>query len=191
MTSTRFSESSARMLSALVLTMGCASMALAETVTLKDGKTYEVQTVRGLPVGFANDQIRVRDIGIIARFKAEQADAPPYVWSLLAELMEQGRFVVVVTTLLDEAASATFEVKGPGKIEVVFFPQAEFPKAWEGIDQPGIHWFPFHFVFEEKESKKRFQFTQWAQIDDRTWRETRSQVERLKQEMLKKQQKRP
>lgn len=191
MTSMRFSKSSARILSVLVFTMGCASIALAEKVTLKDGKTYEVETVRGLPVGFANDQIRVRDIGITARFTIEEADAPPYIWSLLAELTEQGRFAVVVTTPLDETASATFEVKGPGKIDAGFLPQSQFPKVWEGIDQPGVHWFPFHFVFEERESKKRFEFTQWAQIDDRTWRETRSQVERLKQEMLKKRQRRP
>lgn len=182
----RFNESVARMFSVLILMVSCASMALAENVTLKDGKTYEVQTVRGLPVQFFNDQIRVRDLGITARFRAEQADAPPYVWILVAELTEQGRFAVTVTTPLDRAASATFEVNGPSKIAREFFPQADYPLVWEGIDQPGVHWFPFHFVFEEKESKKRFEFTQWSQIDDRMWNEMRALVEKARQEMLKK-----
>ena len=56
---------------------------------------------------------------------------------------------------------------------------------WQGIDQPGTHWFPFHFVFHEKLSGRRFEFTEWMPIDDRAVNETRELIEKLKQEMLK------
>jgi hypothetical protein len=74
-------------------------------------------------------------------------------------------------------------VQGPGPIRQPFFPQADVPSVWEGIDEPGIHWFPFHFVFEDTELQKRFEFTQWAQMDDRTWKEVRTQVEKAQQQI--------
>jgi len=155
-------------------------------VTLKDGRTYEVETVRGLPVGFANDQIRVLDLGITARSTPGNADVPPFVRVLVAELIAGGQFAVTVTTPLDSSASATLEATGPGRIMLRFFPQADYPRIWEGMDQPGIHWFPFHFAFEEKQSKKRFEFTQWAQMDYSTWKEMRELNEQMKEKYFKK-----
>ncbi len=171
----------------VALMASCASTAPIR-VTLKDGNTYEVETVRGLPVRFVNDQIRVQDLGITARFTPGNADAPPFVRVLVAELIARGQFAVTVTTPLDSSASATLEATGPGRIMLRFFPQADYPLIWEGVDQPGVHWFPFHFVFEEKGSKNRFEFTQWAQMDDRTWKEAGEHAEWAKREMLKKQQ---
>ncbi len=95
--------------------------------------------------------------------------------------MGKGQFAVTVTTPLDKSASATFEVAGPGEIDLSFFPQEKYPLIWEGIDQPGVHWFPFHFVFEEKQSKERFEFTQWLQIDSITMEQERAaHVEMMK-----------
>lgn len=162
--------------------------AVTTMVTLNDGKTYEVATVRGLPSRFANDQISVIDLGITARFAPDHADAPPYVRLLVADLIAAGQFAVTITTPLDSSASATLEATGPGKITLQFFPQADYPRVWEGIDQPGVHWFPFHFVFEEKQAKQRFEFTQWAQLDDRTWKEVQDLTEQGKQAILEKQQ---
>ena len=88
---------------AIVLTAGCASTGPTR-VTLKNGKTYEVETVRGLPVRFANDQIRVQDLGVTARFMPDKADAPPFVRVLVADLIARGRFAVTVTTPLDSSA---------------------------------------------------------------------------------------
>ena len=178
-----------RSITAVCTTVLMASYASAATtlVTLNDGKTYEVHTVRGLPSRFANDQIRVHDLGITARFAPNHADAPPYVRVLVADLIAAGQFTVTITTPVDSSASATLEATGPGKIMLQFFPQAEYPRVWEGIDQKGVHWFPFHFVFEEKQSKQRFEFTQWAQIDDRTWKEVRELTEKARQAILEKQ----
>lgn len=155
------------------------------TVTLRDGKTYQVETVRGLPVRFANEQIKVQDLGITARFMPGKPEVSPYVRVLIAELLVKGQFSVTVTSPLDSSATTTLAASGPGRIMLRFFPQAEFPKIWEGIDSPGIHWFPFHFVFEDKQSGSRFEFTQWAQIDDQTWKQTQEMVEKAKQQMLK------
>jgi len=74
---------------------------------------------------------------------------------------------------------------GPGRIVLRFFPQADYPQVWEGIDAPGVSWFPFHFVFEDKQSGSRFEFTQWAQMDDQTWKQTQDMIEKAKQQMLK------
>lgn len=168
------------------LWVASAELAAQTTVTLRDGKTYQVETVRGLPVRFANDQIRVQDLGITARFVPGKPDVSPYVRVLVAELLARGHFIVTVTSPLDSAATATLGATGPGKIMLRFFPQADYPRIWEGIDAPGVHWFPFHFVFQEKQSENRFEFTQWAQIDDQTWKQTQEMIEKVMQQMLKK-----
>lgn len=169
----------------VVLMVGCASTAPTR-VTLKDGKTYEVETVRGLPVGFANDQIRVQDLGVTASFTPGKAGATPYIRVLVADLIATGQFEVTVTTPLDSSASAILTATGPSRIMLRFFPQADYPRIWEGIDQPGVHWFPFHFVFEEKQSKKRFEFTQWAQEDYESWKQMLDLNEKMKRDFLMK-----
>ncbi len=166
-----------------VLITGCApTMSPKQRVTLRTGETYEVDTVRGLPARFASEQIRVNDLGMTALLKPDAPDTPPWVWILTAELRDKGRFDVTVTTPLDKAASTTFEAAGPSRIARRFFPQADYPSIWQGIDQPGTHWFPFHFVFVEKESGRRLEFTQWAQIDDRTMAEMRALIEKARRE---------
>jgi len=164
-----------------------ASYASADstTVKLKDGKAYEVETVRGLPIRFANDQIRVRDLGASASFTPGKANAA-FVWVLVADLIATGQFEVTVSTPLDSSASAPLKATGPGKIMLHFFSQTDYPLIWEGIDQPGVHWFPFHFVFEDKQSKSRFEFTQWAQMDYSTWKEMRDLNEQMKEQYFKK-----
>ncbi len=170
---------------AVVLMASCASTTPTR-VTLKDGRSYEVETVRDLPVRFANDQIRVQDLGAAASFTPGKADATQYIRVLVADLIATGQFEVTVTTPLDSSASATLKATGPGRIMLRFFPQADYPRIWEGMDQPGIHWFPFRFVFEEKQSKKRFEFTQWAQMDYETWKQMLELNEKMKRDHFKK-----
>ena len=183
----RFSGINVRMLVAaytVVLTAGCAPFGPTR-VTLKDGKTYEVKTVRGIPVRYQDDRIRVLDLGITARFIPGKADARPFVRVLVAELLAEGQFEVTVTTPLDSSASATLNATGPGRIMLHFFPQADYPLIWEGIDQPGVHWFPFHFKFEEKQSRRFFEVIQWAQMDYETWKQMRELTERMKRDFPK------
>ncbi len=184
----RFGGFSVRTTVAVCAVVLMASLASADstTVKLKDGKTYEVETVRGLPVPFSNDQIRVRDLGVTASFGPDKADAPPFVRVLVADLIARGQFDVTVTTPLDSSASVTLKAAGPGRIMLHFFPQADYPLIWEGIDQPGVHWFPFHFVFEKKRSKNRFEFTQWAQMDGTAWKQQRDLREQMIQKYFKK-----
>ena len=162
---------------------GCLTLGpTTQNVTLKNGETYTIETFRGLPTGFQNGQIKVRDLGVTAVFTSS-AESPPFVWYLSAELKARGHFTVFVSTPLDKTASATFDASGPDTLSLRFFPKADYPMIWEGIDKPGTHYFPFHFVFEEKETKARFEFTQWSKYDDRDWEESRKQFEWAKQRM--------
>ena len=160
--------------------LSVVQVAFAETilVTLKDGQEYEVETVNGLPKPFTNESIRVHDLGVSIRINVKNLDAPPYVRVLKAELLTEGEYTVTVTTPLDKAAVARFEATGPGKFVLNFFPKADYPRVWEGMDQPGVHWFPFHFLFEDNHSEKRFQFTQWAQMDHQTWKPISERIEK-------------
>ena len=157
-----------------------AQLTFAETtvVTLKDGREYEVETANGLPDPFRNESIRVHDLGVSVRINVKNLDAPPYVRVLKAELLTEGEFTVTVTTPLDSAAVARLEAKGPGKFVLNFFPKADYPRVWEGIDQPGVHWFPYHFLFEDNHSEKRFEFMQWAQMDYKTWKPVSERIDK-------------
>ena len=137
-----------------VIFVGC--VATTQKITFKSGKTYEV-----VPLRYNSQEITVRAVGILA----SMGGIPWIWWRLEADLKEAGEFTVTVTTPIDEKVSITFEVRGPGAIDRSFFPEDRYPTIWEDIDKPGIHWFPFRFSFEEKNSKKRFEFTQWAQMD--------------------------
>ena len=160
--------------------LSVVQVTLAETtlVTLKDGQEYEVETVNGLPKPFRNESIRVHDLGVSARINVKNLDAPPYVRVLKAELLTEGEFTVTVTTPLDNEAVVRFEASGPGKFVRNFFPKADYPRVWVGFDQPGVHWFPFHFLFEDNHSEKRFEFTQWAQMDYKTWKPISERIEK-------------
>jgi hypothetical protein len=154
------------------------------TVSLRDGSTHHVETVRGLPVPFSNRQIRVRDLGITAELRPDTPESFSFVRVLVADLFVKGWFSVTVTTPLDPSAHETLTASGPGRITLTFFPQAKYPQSWEGIDAPGTHWFPFHFAFADDASGTRFEFTQWAQMDDQTWREAQDMVEQARRKML-------
>lgn len=170
-----------------VITTLMTNTATAETtkVTLKDGKEYKIETVNGMPQPFQNEHIRVHDLGISVSITPDNLDAPPFVRVLQAVLLTEGDFTVTVTTPLDSKASTRLEAKGPGKIMLNFFRQADYPKAWAGIDQPGVHWFPFHFVFEDKNSEKRFEFMQWTQMDYKTWKPASDQIKKDIQRLRK------
>jgi len=47
-------------------------------------ETYEINTVRGLPVSYSDRRIRVLDLGITAHFIRGKADASPFVRVLVA-----------------------------------------------------------------------------------------------------------
>ncbi len=167
---------------ALMLDTAIADAATT-TVTLEDGSTHKVEVADGLPKGVRNKHIVVDDLGISASFGPDQGDAPPFVRTLKANLKAKGQFKVTVTSLLDPAASETLSAAGPGNIVLRFFPQAKFPKVWANIDEPGVHWFPFHFVFEDQRTGRRFEFTQWAMLDDKTWKETRQMIEQAMRQL--------
>jgi len=156
---------------------------VVERVTLSGGKIHEVEIARAWPVRFANDQIEVLDLVATLTAKDADVDAVRWVWHLKAKLLEPVRYVVTVTTPLDNAAAATLEVDGPGEISPEFFPRSQHPVIWEGIDQPGPRWFPFQFVFEDTRSKKRFEFTQWTRVDGRVWKERRDMLEKGRQRL--------
>ena len=157
-------------------------------VTLRNGKTYEVATTKGFPVRYRSSETPVLDAGVttlpyfskdcsklpahVVRFgwlttKEEKIpDEIPLVGILMADLKVAGDYRVEVTTPLNESISSSFEAKGPGNIQQVFFLRAENLAIRAGVEEPGIHWFPLNFTFSDEKSNKRFQFTQWIRIDD-------------------------
>jgi hypothetical protein len=137
-----------------------------ETVTLKNGKAYEVETRQGMPVGFKSDQIKVTNL--VFRSSTEKSPKMEFVWLLAAELRARGKFLVTVTTPLDDTVSTTFQCKGPGKISQGFFDSAHYPALWVWLEEPGATWIPFMFSFEEKGAGKKFEATQWVKFDSAT-----------------------
>jgi len=169
-------------------TIAGTSPSETRTVTLKNGKTFEVETKRGMPLPYSSREIKMlildanAAIPVLSCGKEGQEVKIPWLWALIAELKEKGSFTVTVTTPLDENISTTFEANGPGKISQTFFAKSDHPTIWEGIEDPGIHWFPFHFSFEEKTSKKRFEFTQWTQLDSKTQEQLRTMIQKMMRE---------
>ena len=187
----RIKNISTFMVAGTFISLLTANAVTADTtvVKLKDGKEYKIETDRGMPTPFQNEHIRVHDLGISVSITLDNLDAPPFVRVLKAVLHTEGDYTVTVTTPLDSKASARLEAKGPGRIMLNFFPQADYPLVWEGIDQPGVHWFPFHFVFEDKQSDNRFEFTQWAQMDYKTWKPASDRIKKDIEQLRKTQQK--
>ncbi len=170
-------------------TIAGTSSSETKTITLKNGKTFEVETKRGMPLPYSSREIKMLTLDALSVTpvlpcgnEGQEVKIPPRFWALTAELKEKGSFTVTVTTPIDENISTTFEVKGSGKISQTFFPQGDYPTIWEGIEDPGTHWFPFHFSFEEKASKKRFEFTQWTQLDSTTQEQLRTMIQKMMRE---------
>ena len=157
-----------------------------QKVTLKNGQTFEVVTTEsGLPVRYNSKEIDILGFDINAQISQGQEDKIQLIWIVTAELREKGEFTVTVTTPIDERLSSKFAAKGPGKIVQRLFPRDDYPTVWEGVEEPGTHWFPFYFSFEEKASQKRFEFSQWAQIDSRRIEEIRARVQKQLEKPVK------
>jgi len=154
----------------LLLLAVTAATAQKESVTVK-GKTYEVATNRGMPVGFESDQIRVTNLsfGGSTQYSPEMA----FVWLVTAEVRAKGKFTVTVTTPLDERISVRFDCKGPGGITQTFFDSSRYPTLWAWLEEPETTWIPFTFSFQEKDPRKNFEATQWVKFDSATKRQFR------------------
>ncbi len=101
--------------------------AATETVTLKNGKTYEVKTNRhGEPVGAENRQVEMTFLGASVRM-SPSSDTPVYEWSWFARIKKKGVLRVTVTTPIDETVSTSFEVVGRGDVSREFFDSVEYP----------------------------------------------------------------
>jgi hypothetical protein len=154
-----------------------APPATSATVKLKNGKTYEVRTAKdGFPLNFESNQIKILDMGFAGR---QSSDKIEFLWSLRAEVREKGDFVVTVTTPLDEKISTAFECKGGSEISQTFLGSVEYPSLWAWIEEPGPAWIPFVFSFEDKDSGKKFEVTQWAKFDPVEMREMMKKMEKL------------
>ena len=168
-----------------------AAYAQIQHVTLPNGKTFEVATDKGLPRRFKSNDIQVRDIGITARFTAADSMSPlPFVWVVLARVKARGHFSVTITSPLDDTVSTTFEFTGPGDLVQSFFPAADYPTVWAGLEASDTSWFPFRFEFVDSASERRFALMQWAQLDAATLAEGRQMVEQLRQRMRQLEQRR-
>lgn len=144
-----------------------------ERVTLRDGKTYEVQIGNGLPLPFKNELIEVTNMGPLF------SQAGQHRWAFQAQLHEPGDFVVTVTTPIDSSASARFDCAGPGKIVETFFESKRYPGVWEWFGEPGTSWVPFVFSFREKNSGKEFEVMQWTAFDDQAKANVRRVLDQL------------
>jgi hypothetical protein len=161
---------------------GTVAIAGTATVTLPDGKTYEVKVKGGMPVRFKSKEIEVSDLALHAAVEIEREDPLPFSWMIFAQVLAQGTFVVKVTTPLDESASTSFEFTGPGKLAQGLFDCATYPKVCVDLDKPGTHWYPFHFAFEPRGGAKGFELDQWARMDHLNLEELQKTVAQAKSE---------
>jgi hypothetical protein len=143
-----------------------AAYAATETVTLKNGKTYEVEVDRrGEPVGAENRQVEITLLGAFSD-ASSPTDLPEYGWMWNARLKRTGAFKVTVTTPIDEMVSASFEVVGRGEIgDRSFFNREEYPTLWTWLDEPETSWIPFVLTFEDTQSDNTFALMQWTRFD--------------------------
>ncbi len=143
-----------------------AANAATQTVTLKNGKTYEVEIdKRGEPVGAENRQVESTFLGTVSRASAS-SDSPAYAWMWMARLKKSGAYKVSVTTPIDETVSASFEVAGRGEIDAqIFFDSEKYPTLWTWHDEPETSWIPMVFTFEDTQSDNTFVLTQWTRFD--------------------------
>ncbi|MEE9157864.1 MAG: hypothetical protein V3U60_05705, partial [Gammaproteobacteria bacterium] len=141
--------------------------AATETVTLKNGKTYEVKVDDddGMPVAAKSRQVKMEILGVLSLGSAT-SDTPQWVWLWKAKLRKKGNFTVTVTTPIDETISTSFETTGPGDITQQFFDSETYTTIWTWLDDSGTSWIPFVFSFEDTQSDKRFEITQWLRFDE-------------------------
>ena len=148
----------------LLLVEPSAIEAKTEKVTLKNGKTYEVRTKKGMPFPFESDQIRIDQLTLKGIMEVDST-VMQFTWTFTAHIKAEGAFHVTVTTPMDETISATFECTGPGEISETFFPSDDYPALWEWQDAPSTSWIPFHFTFAEEQTGDSFSLTQWLKFD--------------------------
>jgi hypothetical protein len=136
-----------------------------EQVTLKNGITYEVKVDDGVPVGAESRQVKMDTLGAMPTHSTG-SDAPEWVWHWQAKLRQKGTFAVTVTTPIDETLSTSFDKSGPGEISQEFFNSKQYPTLWTWLDEPGTTWIPFIFSFDDLDSDRTFEITQWLRFDD-------------------------
>ena len=141
--------------------------AATETVTLKNGKTYEVKVHDddGMPVAAKSRQVKMEILGVTALGSAA-SDSQQWVWLWIAKLRKKGNFTVTVTTPIDDTLSTSFETTGPGDITQQLFDSETYPTIWTWLDDAGTTWIPFVFSFEDTQSDNRFEITQWLRFDE-------------------------
>lgn len=128
-------------------------------ITLKNGKSYNVETYDGVPIPANNRHIRMSQLGPIGR------DSGGLQWLMGGELKEKGDFAVTVTTPMDDTLSTSFNTKGPDHILHSFFDQNGHPSAWEWMNDSGTSWIPFSFQFRSIPSGSQFEILAWAKFD--------------------------
>jgi hypothetical protein len=157
---------------AYLLIQGCATQgqqsinvaqqatAATEHVVLKNGKSYDVQTTKGFPLPFKNDQVEIT--GISALFNPEGY----HEWSFHARLHRKEDYTVSVSTPIDDSISTSFDCAGPGEVIETFFDSERYPTVWRWFREPGTSWIPFVFHFREKHSGNEFEATQWTKFGE-------------------------
>lgn len=138
--------------------------AATEQVTLKNGATYKVKVKNGVPVAAKSRQVKMEFLGARVR-TSPGSEAAEWEWVWSAKLRKKGTYTVTVTTLIDEAVSTSFEKSGPGTISQQFFNSQQYPTLWTWLDEPGTTWIPFTFSFDDLDSDRAFEITQWQRFD--------------------------
>ena len=151
-------------ISASFLVLATVYDGAAETVTLSNGQTYEVETDdRGEPLGAENREVEVTLLAVTSH-ASPHSEAPVLEWVLVARLKRNRSYTVTVTTPIDESVSESFEVDGRGESVRNFLASDASPAVWSWLEQPGTSWIPWVIRFENTESDDSFEFTQWTKF---------------------------
>jgi hypothetical protein len=130
-----------------------------EVAVMSNGKTYNIETQNGLPIGFKSKQLEMTGLG-----PGIEASTGNGQWYFGAEVKEAGDYLVTVTSHNDETLSTTFECKGPGRVLTPVFGRNQYPTMWTWFDEPGTSWVHFQFRFVDKNTGRSFVATQWTKF---------------------------
>lgn len=134
------------------------------TVTLPNGKSFQVTLIYDSVPLFRNSKVKMLSIGMLKRGDT-RADPPPVWWRFEFELSGNNSYEITIRSPLDDTIEARVGGAGPGTVVHEVLPCKEFPAlCYWSKDEKGGAFVPFHFTFRNRKSGREFSFMQWFRV---------------------------
>ena len=151
----------------LILALFASPLLAGETITLKNGKSFVVESKNGMPQAVDNSNFKTIGIGP-AFMKDPKTDEITTFWVFNGTIKVVGEYTLVITTPLDESIKTELAVKGPGSFYHQGLSKIAAPTAWAWLQDPGDSWVPFILTFKNADQSKSFEIMQWSKFDAKT-----------------------